>query len=275
MKGEKPMEHDIWPNGAKCSVCLTFDLDAEWVFQGNHPEVAEMPRRLSQGEYVWNAKIIPRLLDLFDEHELKTTFFVVGINAKNHPDVMQEIVSRGHEIATHGWKHEDIVGVGREEEERRLLMSVDAIESATGVRPVGNRIAGGEVGPHSHDILAENGFIYDSSMRGSDLPYKLENGLVIVPSYYEMDDFHLFADYPGYAAYYARMMSPEVGWEIWSNAFDGYYRYGLCYTTMFHPQIIGKPGNMMLLDRLINYIKEHPDVWIARAEDIARHWNTL
>ncbi|MCW3988512.1 MAG: hypothetical protein NWE88_00370 [Candidatus Bathyarchaeota archaeon] len=49
------MGHDIWPNGAKCSVCLTFDLDAEWVFQRNHPEVAEMPRRLSQGEYIWNA----------------------------------------------------------------------------------------------------------------------------------------------------------------------------------------------------------------------------
>jgi hypothetical protein len=44
---------------------------------------------------------------------------------------------------------------------------------------------------------------------------------------------------------------------------------------MFHPQIIGKPGNMMLLDRLIKYIKEHPDVWTARAEDAARHCNTM
>ena len=88
MKGEKPRGHEIWPDGAKCNVGLTFDLDAEWVFQRNHPEVVGMPRRLSQGEYVWNAKIIPRLLDLFDEHDLKTTFFVVGINAKNHPDVV-------------------------------------------------------------------------------------------------------------------------------------------------------------------------------------------
>ncbi len=152
MKGEEHRGHDIWPNGAKCSVCLTLNLDAEWVFQGNHPEVAEMPLRLSQGEYVWNAKVIPRLLDLFDEHDLKTTFFVVGINAKNHPDMMQEIVFMGHEIATHGWMHEDIVGIGREEEERRLLMSVDAIESVTGVSPVGNRISGGEIGAHSHDI---------------------------------------------------------------------------------------------------------------------------
>ena len=53
------MEDSPWPDGAKCCVCLTFDLDAEWVFMGNHPEVAEMPRRYSQGEYVWNAQIIP------------------------------------------------------------------------------------------------------------------------------------------------------------------------------------------------------------------------
>jgi peptidoglycan/xylan/chitin deacetylase (PgdA/CDA1 family) len=263
---------NVWPDGARCCVCLTFDLDAEWVFMGNHPEVAEMPRRYSQGEYVWNARIIPRMLDLLDGHDVKTTFFVVGMNAKNHPDVIEEIHSRGHEIATHGWKHEDIVGVGREEEERRLLMCVDVIESATGVRPVGNRTAGGEVSPFTHDILKENGFVYDSSMRGSDLPYRLDNGLVIVPSYYEMDDFHLFADYPGVAPYHARMLSPETGWEIWSTTFDGYYKYGLCYTTMFHPQIIGKPGNMMLLNRLLNYIEKHPDVWFATAEQIARHW---
>ena len=265
-------DRDAWPDGARCCVCLTFDLDAEWVFMGNHPEVAEMPRRYSQGEYVWNARIIPRMLDLLDRHGVKTTFFVVGMNARNHPDVVEEIHSRGHEVATHGWRHEDIVGVGREEEERRLLMCMDAIESATGARPVGNRTAGGEVSPFTHDVLAENGFVYDSSMRGSDLPYRLDNGLVIVPSYYEMDDFHLFADYPGVAPYHARMLSPETGYQIWTTAFDGYYRYGLCYTTMFHPQIIGKPGNMMLLDRLLNYIEKHPDVWFARADEVATHW---
>lgn len=60
---------------------MTFDLDAEWVFMGNIPETANMPRRLSLGEYVWNANVIPRILDLLDEHGVKATFFVPGINA--------------------------------------------------------------------------------------------------------------------------------------------------------------------------------------------------
>jgi peptidoglycan/xylan/chitin deacetylase (PgdA/CDA1 family) len=261
----------VWPGSARCAACFTFDLDAEYVFLGTNPDVAKMPRVLSQGDYVWRAGIITRILDLLDEHKIKSTFFVVAMNAVNHPKEVAEIVRRGHDVATHGWIHEKIEHLGKPEETERLLRCVQAIEDATGYRPVGNRTAGGELSPNTLDVLAENGFIYDSSLRGSDMPYKLPNGLVEVPSYYEMDDFHLFADYP-FGGYKARMMSPETGYQIWTNAFDGYYHYGLCYTTMFHPQIIGKPGNLMLLGRLLNYIEKFPDTWFATAEQVARYW---
>ena len=58
-------------------------------------------------------------------------------------------------------------------------MTVEAIEKATGERPVGNRTAGGELSPDTLDLLLENMFIYDSSLRGSDLPYvvKADRGL--------------------------------------------------------------------------------------------------
>ena len=264
---------NVWPHSYKCAACFTFDLDAEYVFKGNYPEVEEMPRVISQGDYVWRAGIIPRILELLDDHEIKATFFIVAMNAINHPDVIAEIASRGHDIATHGWEHEKISHLYKVEETERLLKCVEALEEASGVRPVGNRTAGGELSPNTLDILAENGFIYDSSLRGSDLPYKLENGLIEIPSYYEMDDFHLFADYP-FGNYKARMLSPETGYEIWTTAFDGYYKYGLCWTTMFHPQIIGKPGNIMLLERTINYIKKYPDVWFANARQIAEFWQS-
>jgi peptidoglycan/xylan/chitin deacetylase (PgdA/CDA1 family) len=47
---------------------------------------------------------------------MEVTFFIVGMNAVNHPSVVSEIHSRGHEVAANGWRHEDIAGVGREEE---------------------------------------------------------------------------------------------------------------------------------------------------------------
>ncbi len=262
----------VWPDSYRCAACFTFDLDAEYVFMGNDPSVAEKPRVLSQGTYVWRAEIIPRILNLLDEHRIRATFFVVAMNAVNHPEVVAEIARRGHDVATHGLKHEKISHLQRDEERRIILKCIDAIEDAVGMRPVGNRIAGGEPSPKTFDLLAELGFLYDSSLRGSDLPYHMDNGLVEVPSYYEMDDFHLFADYP-VEGYKARMMSPETGYEIWATAFDGYHKYGLCWTSMFHPQIIGKPGNLMLLDKLIINMKRYPDVWFADARTIAEYWN--
>lgn len=261
----------VWPNGKKCAVCYTFDLDAELVFMGNNPDVANMPRVVSQGSYVWRAGIIPRILDLLDEHGIKSTWFIVAMNAVNHPEEVDKIVKRGHEVATHGWMHEKISHLKKKEETERRLKCVKVLEEITGYRPVGNRTAGGELSPNTLDILKENGFLYDSSLRGSDLPYKLENGLIEIPSYYEMDDFHLFADYP-FGNYKARMLSPETGYQIWTTAFDGYYHYGLCWTSMFHPQIIGKPGNLMLLDRTIKYMKKFSNVWFANAREIAEHW---
>jgi peptidoglycan/xylan/chitin deacetylase (PgdA/CDA1 family) len=230
-----------------------------------------MPRIRSLGEYVWNSKIVPRILDVLDAHNIPATFFVVAINAVNHPDVVGEITDRGYEVATHGWKHEATDHLSYEDEKTLRLKMIKAIKEATGIKPVGNRVAGGEIGANTHDILKELGYLYDSSLRGSDMPYKLDNGLIIVPSYYEMDDFHLFADYP-FTGYKARMLSPETGYEIWSTAFDGFYRFGLCWTSMFHPQIIGKPGNIMLLERLIGYMKKFPNVWYADARTIAEYW---
>ena len=262
----------VWPDGKRCAASFTFDLDAEYVFMGTNPDVANMPRVLTQGDYVWRSGIVNRILDMLDEYMIKSTWYVVAMNAMNHPDEVREIVDRGHDIATHGWIHEDISHLDRDEEKELRERCVGAIKDATGYTPVGNRVAGGEPSPNTFDILKEMGFLYDSSLRGSDLPYRLGNGLIEVPSYYEMDDFHLFADYP-FGNYKARMMSPEAGYQIWTNAFDGYYRYGLCWTTMFHPQIIGKPGNMMLLERLIRYVKKKPDVWVANARMIAEHWN--
>ena len=272
-------KNTIWPEGKQCCAWFTFDLDAEWVFMGNIPEIENMPRRLSLGKYVWDSGLISRILDLLDNYNIKATFFVVGMNAVKHPTVMQLIHSRGHELACHNWKHEKISDVSKEEERKRLLMTIEAIEKAIGVRPVGNRTAGGDLSPNTLDLLYENGLLYDSSIRNSDTPYRLkrpdsatEDGLVILPSYYDMDDFHLFADYPGVSPYHARMLSPQSGYEMWTNAFDGYYKFGLCYTTMFHPQIIGKPGNIMLLDRLLSYISKFPNVWFARGDEITRYW---
>ncbi len=72
-----------------------------------------MPRKFSQGEYVWKAGVISRMLYLLDDHGVKATFFIVGMNAVSHPETVEDIASRGHDLTTHGWKHENIEPIER------------------------------------------------------------------------------------------------------------------------------------------------------------------
>ncbi len=91
----------IWPDGKRCAAVFTFDLDAEYVFLGTNPAVANMPRVLTQGNYVWRSGIVNRILDMLDQYSITSTWYVVAMNAVNHPDVVKEIADRGHDIATH------------------------------------------------------------------------------------------------------------------------------------------------------------------------------
>ena len=62
---------------------------------GANPDV-NMSRVLTQGDYVWRSGIIPRLFDLFDKNHIKSTWYVVAMNAVNHPEEVAEVVERGH-----------------------------------------------------------------------------------------------------------------------------------------------------------------------------------
>jgi peptidoglycan/xylan/chitin deacetylase (PgdA/CDA1 family) len=77
----------------------------------------------------------PRLLDLLKARNIKATFFVVGPNAKAHPQILKRMVAEGHEIANHTWSHCDITKVSADTLRRELDDTRDAIVAATGVPP--------------------------------------------------------------------------------------------------------------------------------------------
>jgi polysaccharide deacetylase family protein (PEP-CTERM system associated) len=107
-----------------------------------------------------------RTLDLLDEFGVKATFFTLGWVADDLPGVLREIVARGHEVASKGYLHRTIQEMTPGEFRADLLRSRDSIEQATGTRVVGYRIARGHLGPPdlwALDVLAEEGFVYDSS----------------------------------------------------------------------------------------------------------------
>src|SRR5882757_5719155 len=95
-----------WPDGKVVAVALTFDMDGETIPYVVDPENA--PRRLSlMSEMAYGPTTgIYRILDLLDLYEITASVFVPGRTAELHPEAINEIVARGHDLGHHGYMHE-------------------------------------------------------------------------------------------------------------------------------------------------------------------------
>jgi peptidoglycan/xylan/chitin deacetylase (PgdA/CDA1 family) len=259
-----------WPGGAKVAVCLTFDVDYE---ASNLVLGDTAPVALSEREY--GAKVgLPRILRLLDEHRLPATFFFAAVNAMLHPESVAEILKRGrHEIGVHGWIHENVVALGSEAEERRLLrQAVEYLTKAAGKRPVGYRSPSWAFSPWTMELIGEVGFAYDSSMMGMDEPYELlaegrPTGIVELPVDWILDD----APYFGRAG---SLPSPELIFKTYRDEFDVAYREGTMLMLTFHPYVSGHRSRMVELEKLVTYMQAKPGVWFATAGQVADYAKT-
>ena len=82
-----------------------------------------------------SATLTPKLLDLLATHHIKATFFVIGENVAEHPEIVARAAREGHEIANHSWSHPNFGKMSDESVRRQLQQTDDAIKSATGKRP--------------------------------------------------------------------------------------------------------------------------------------------
>ena len=106
-------------------------------------------------------------LDLLARHDVKATFFVLGWNAEQWPELIRRIAKEGHEVASGGYHHDSVREMPREEFCERLQRAREAIESAAGQPVLGYRMAEGWLQPDDVwllDHLAEEGYAYDSSL---------------------------------------------------------------------------------------------------------------
>ena len=115
---------------------------------------------------------IHRILDLLDRFALKGTFFVPGVVAEDHPDLLPLLVEKGHEVGLHGYFHELASDISDAAFTHALEASVSLFEAQTGARPKGFRSPAWEMTPHMLAELKRLGF-YDSSLMGYDHPYTI------------------------------------------------------------------------------------------------------
>jgi allantoinase len=189
------------------------------------------------------------------------------------PWLGRDALGRGFEISCHGYRWLSAKGMGEAEEREWIHRAVKTIAEACGVRPVGWHTRC----PHSPNtrrlLIEEGGFIYDSDAYDDDLPWILDAGggrqHVVLPYSLDTNDM--------------RFQRPEAGFvrakdfaEYVIDAFDWLWEEGATAPKMMtiglHLRTIGRPARIWGLDRVLRHIRDKGGAWIARREDIARHW---
>ena len=267
------------------SVCLSFDFDAISIWLG--PMRSDSPSTISRGEF--GVVGTERLLELLRRHQVSASWFIPGHTIDTYPKLVQKIADTGHELGHHGYLHENPASVSPDEERRILERGIECIRRVTGQAPQGYRSPAWSLSPHSIPLLLELGFQYDSSLMGNDFtpyycrvgdeapvdgPYQFgqEVNLVELPVDWSLDDWPYFGLH--WPAHHVGKGTPDEVYKIWAGDFDFLYqRMGTgVYILTMHPQIIGRGHRILMLERLIEYIKGHEGVTFKTMSLVAAEW---
>jgi peptidoglycan-N-acetylglucosamine deacetylase len=260
----------VWPHGKRIAALVTFDLDAELLRQSVVGRKDIGFSDTSRGQF-GPLTGLPRCLAMLRRQGLKTTFFVPGRIAEEYPEAVAAIVRDGHELAYHGYDHDNTVGLPREQEEANMARSEALLTAAAGVRPVGARGPLDVLQEYSTDLFKERGYLYDSTLKDCDWPYVLPNGLVELPVDVAQDDFPFFyftyADgFPIYCSYL-----PDDVRVFWQDAFDELAAEGdKVFVLKLHPQLIGRLGRLRMVEQFLLYMQQN-GAWLTTCREAAEY----
>ncbi len=263
MDGSRP-PGDRWPAGYRAALCVSIDVDGRYGEANYRP--ADDTYWLSQTAY--DPTGVERLLRLLAEVGVAATFCWVGRAAEDRPDLVRRAVAEGHEIALHSWDHRAYNRLSDDEQRADMERTREALTAIAGVAPVGHKSAGWRFNPFTHALAQELGLLWVMDEPGGDLPYLDRAGsgrspLVQLPPSRWFDDYTYFVDH---------VLTPQQAYEAWREDLDVLRSEGGLMCLTHHPFVSGRPGPSRALARLLDYAIDLGDVWIARADQIARWW---
>jgi peptidoglycan/xylan/chitin deacetylase (PgdA/CDA1 family) len=261
-----PFARPVWPGGARCAVTLTFDNFGESLdlLRYGHAGGA-----LADGVYA-PRRGVERVLEVLARRGVPATFFVEGWNARKYAALAREIVAAGHEVAAHGWMHEQWDTLAAEQERALVERTTGVLAEVLGRAPTGWRSPGGLTTTATLGLLRDAGYGYDSSFADEDVPYVMRvaadraEEIVELPWSWPLDDA-VFYGHPG------TIRRPSEVLRLWTEAFDAALALTGCFMLVCHPRFSGRPAAAVALEQLIEHIQAQPGVWFARCDEVAAH----
>ena len=205
-------EDMAWPGQNQCAVGIVVDLRVKLDFHDpelkggsyrvqGHPKNIELKIENDLAEFGMNIGI-QRVMDLFDRYAIRATFAVTEVMAQLYPESIRRITARGHEVAAHGYRQEEIGKANYEEEKTMLTSTTHILQEVCGKKPAGwfslprqqDRFAGGQISPHTVNLLIDAGYEYLGNGMADDIPYywvtdfSTRRNLLTLPYHFHLDD---------------------------------------------------------------------------------------
>ncbi len=277
--------HARWPGGARVAVnfVVNYEEGGELcILEGDERSedrlsdvaVTSRPGRRDlniEQSYEYGARAgYWRILRAFTDRGLPATVNLVGRAAEHNAVALRAMLAAGFDIQLHGWRWIDYDSVSEGEERAMIAKGVAQAVALTGRQPLG--YYAGMPSPNTRRLIVEHGgFLYDSDCYNDDLPYWSPDhpGLLLVPYSLDTNDSRFQRTNGGYQVAEEFTTYLRDAFEVMHN--EGAHRSGMM-TVGLHARLIGRPGRISALHRILDHISQRGGAWVCRREDIARHW---
>ena len=210
------------------------------------------------------------MLEIFEEYNIKATFFILGWNAERAPELVREIHNLGHEVASHGYNHNLCSDLATEDIREDLQKSKSILEDIVGSPVFGYRAPSFSITENTISLLKEIGYTYDSSYNNFSLNYRY--GSLDLSQYkkklFAYKDFEGFWELP--------ISNLTIGNVIFPWGGGGYFR--LLNRTLFRigvQRILKKESGYMFYIHPWEIDPEQPMINGAGIISRFRHYNNL
>jgi peptidoglycan/xylan/chitin deacetylase (PgdA/CDA1 family) len=263
-----------WPGGARVAFYVGLNIEHFWIDRPstslNEATASLVPDALNYGWRDYGPRVgIWRLIDTLDRHNIRASALLNSDVVDRYPQIIEAGRSRDWAWLAHG-KTNSILHTGMSVDDERAVLAdvVDTIEKATEQRPRGWLAPGLTETFQTPALLAELGLRYVLDWTNDDHPYPLNvPGLLSVPYTVELNDLGLFMMRGFSGLEFLQAVKDQLD-QLYIDAADS----GRVMALALHPFVIGQPFRHKYLDQALDYVANHPGVWLTTSDEIAEHY---